>query len=111
MALSSSVCKSFAVAFAWTTLVCCQAISFFTHRTAKPKKIAEISNRLVAPKWIANAAVNTGPMSAPVVPPAAMNPNNRFACAELNVSTIKLQNTETMNKLNTLAQIKNARAT
>jgi hypothetical protein len=49
-------------------------------------------------------SVISGPISAPVVPPAAITPNRRWVCATLNSSSRKLQNTETMNRFSTLIQ-------
>jgi len=39
-----------------------------------------------------------------------MNPNSRLPCSERKMSTMKLQNTDTTNRLKTLSQMKNARA-
>jgi hypothetical protein len=43
--------------------------------------------------------------------PAAMMPNKRLACSVENLSAMKLQKTETTNKLYTLAQLKKILAT
>ena len=48
---------------------------------------------------------------APTVPPAVMKANRRFAWSEVNISDIKLQNTETTNKLKTPTHIKKPLAT
>ena len=48
-----------------------------------------------------NRAVN-GPTNAPNVPPAAMKPNNRLVCSRSNISSRKLQNTDTSIRLRTL---------
>ena len=42
--------------------------------------------------------VSSGPAIAPSAPPAAINAKNRVACCGKNTSTIKLQNTEIMNR-------------
>ena len=41
------------------------------------------------------------------MPPIAINGNMRRACALSKMSAIKLQNSDTTNKLNTLVQMKN----
>ena len=46
---------------------------------------------------------------APTVAPAAMKPNSRLPCSELNRSTIIAQNTDTTNRLNTDVQTKKTR--
>ena len=53
----------------------------------------------------------TGPSSAPAVPPAPMKPNRRLPCSAVNRSAMNDQNTATANRLNTLTQTKNTRAT
>src|SRR6056297_1856654 len=80
-------------------------------KTAQPRPAAEIGRRLVGPSGIARTAVTAGPARAPAVPPAAMKPNRRLAWALLKISAMKLQKTETMNRLKTLVQMKKARAT
>ena len=78
--------------------------------TDQPSSRAEISSRFSSPSLAASSAVIAGPASAPTVPPAAMNPNSRCAWRSLKISTMKLQNTETTNRLNTLNQMKKALA-
>ena len=53
----------------------------------------------------AKIKVIVGPMIAPKLLPAAMNPKSLFACSLLKISAIKLQNTDIFNKLKTLTQI------
>lgn len=45
------------------------------------------------------------------MPPAPMKPNSRLPCSAVNRSAMNDQNTATANKLNTLSQTKNIRAT
>ena len=52
-----------------------------------------------------------GPSSAPAVPPAPMKPNSRLPCSASYKSAMNDQNTATANRLNTLTQTKNTRAT
>ncbi|MNE47883.1 hypothetical protein D3C80_1423100 [compost metagenome] len=49
------------------------------------------------------------PMMPPVVAPAASSPNSRLPCSLSKISTMKDQNTETTNRLNTETQMKKAR--
>jgi hypothetical protein len=55
--------------------------------------------------------VMTGPSNAPAVPPAPIKPNSRLPCSAVNRSAMNDQNTATANRLNTLTQTKNTRAT
>ena len=48
--------------------------------------------------------VVSGPTSAPSVPPAAMKPNSRRTCSLENISSRKLQNTDTRIRFSTLMQ-------
>ena len=68
-------------------------------------------NRLTGPSGTASATVTTGPSKAPADPPAAMKPNNRLPCSLCHRSAMNDQNTDTANRLNTLIQTKNTRAT
>ena len=79
------------------------------HNTEQVRIKADINNSGPSPTASTRLLVMMGPLMAPAVPPAAINANNRFACPWLYTSFIKLQNKETMNILNTLTQIKNAR--
>ncbi len=45
------------------------------------------------------------------MPPAPIKPNSRLPCSAVNKSAMNDQNTATANKLNTLTQTKNTRAT
>ena len=63
--------------------------------TAHPINAAEISSRLGTPSCLTRAAVITGPVIAPMLPPAAMAPNRRLALSLSNTSVMKLQNTLT----------------
>jgi hypothetical protein len=51
--------------------------------------------------------VSNGPVTAPTVPATAMMGNRRRDCSSLQMSAMKLQNTDTTNRLNTLTQTKN----
>ena len=77
---------------------------------AAARKAAETSSRFAVPSGAAASAVIVGPAMAPQLPPAAMAPYRRAACAASNRSAMKLQNTDTTNRLNTLTQTKNAGA-
>ena len=50
-------------------------------RIASARNPADTSSIPFAPTSVTNSAVSAGPVSAPAVPPAAMNPYSRFACA------------------------------
>ena len=78
--------------------------------TAAPSSAAESGSRLIGPTRSASTAVSPGPTIAPRLPPAAIRPNSRRACVCENTSFITLQNSEMTNRLNTLTQMKNARA-
>ena len=54
--------------------------------------------------------VNSGPMMAPALPPAAIGPNSRLASSPRKTSAMKLQKTDTTNMLKTLSQTKNVAA-
>ncbi len=60
---------------------------------------------------LASSTVIAGPASAPAEPPAAMKPKRRLPCSLVQRSAMKDQNTETANRLKTLIQTKNTRAT
>ena len=45
-----------------------------------------------------------GPTMPPMVPPAAMKPNSRFAWAREKMSAMKVQNTEMISRLKVLTQ-------
>jgi hypothetical protein len=59
------------------------------------------SNPLV-PTRCTNNDVTTGPAIAPRLPPAVIAGNSRADWVDVKISTIKLQNTDTMNRLTTL---------
>ncbi len=77
-------------------------------RTAANSMAAESGSRFAGPIAGASVAVMIGPTSAPALPPAEMKPYSRRACSLRNRSAMKLQNTDTTNRLNTLTQMKNA---
>src|SRR6266566_5298585 len=79
--------------------------------SASPRKPQDTSSSFAVPRAAASDAVSAGPASAPQLPPAEMKPNSRAACSGRNRSVIRLQNTETTNRLNTLTQTKKQRAT
>src|SRR4029077_18713248 len=79
--------------------------------SARARNAADTSRRLAVPSGAARTAVKVGPASAPQLPPAEMKPNRRAACAGWNRSAIRLQKSETTNRLNTLTHTKNTRAT
>ena len=79
--------------------------------TAIPSSPAETSSRFAGPSGSTSSVVSKGPQMAPAVPPAAMKPNSRRACRLVKMSVMKLQKTDTTNRLKTLVQMKNARAT
>jgi hypothetical protein len=79
-------------------------------KSAAPSSAAEIKSRLTVPRGTASTTVTAGPAMVPRVPPAAMNPNRRRPRSLPKMSAIKLQKTETTNKLKTLVQMKKARA-
>src|SRR5229473_6107481 len=68
---------------------------------------AEMRIRLATPTHPTALAAIIGPAIAPQLPPAAMVPYRRAAWALSKRSDMKLQNTETTNRLNTLSQTKN----
>jgi hypothetical protein len=65
---------------------------------------------LTSPNAVASNAVVPEPVMAPVLAPPAMKANMRLACSRSNRSAMKLQNTDTTNRLNTLTQTKKTRA-
>ncbi len=87
-----------------------QSRSRVTASIVTSRKPADTSSIPFAPTSVTNSAVSEGPASAPAVPPAAMKPYRRFACAVSKRSAIRLQNTLTANRLNTDTQTKKARA-
>ncbi|MNG12140.1 hypothetical protein D3C84_957340 [compost metagenome] len=58
--------------------------------------------------WI-RLEVIAEPKRPPIVAPAASSPNSRLPCSLSKISTMKDQNTETTNRLNTETQMKKAR--
>ena len=68
-------------------------------------------SRLCGPSGTDSAMVITGPSRAPAVPPAPMKPNSRLPCSLVKRSAMNDQNTATANRLKTLTQTKNTRAT
>ena len=77
---------------------------------ALPSSAADTSRRFGMPIAGASHAVSPGPTIAPRLPPAEMKPKSRRAASVANTSAMKLQNTDTTNRLNTLTQTKNAGA-
>ena len=65
---------------------------------------AASSSRPLSPSRPTSSRVSSGPAIDPILPPAAISANSRVACAAVNISTIRLQNTEIMNRLATLNQ-------
>src|SRR5207245_9335521 len=78
---------------------------------ARPRKPQESNSRFAVPSGAASKAVSVGPASAPQLPPADTKPKRRSACCGRNKSTMRLQNSDTTNRLKTLTQMKKARAT
>jgi hypothetical protein len=76
--------------------------------TATPSSVAETTSSGATPITSTRARVSAGPASAPQVPATAMTGNRRLACSLLQMSAMKLQNTDTTNRLNTLTQTKNS---
>src|SRR6266446_1501597 len=79
--------------------------------SARPRKPQDISSKFADPNGAASKAVSVGPASAPQLPPAERKPNRRAACSGRNKSTMRLQKSDTTNRLKTLTQTKKARAT
>src|SRR6185436_20694656 len=52
-----------------------------TQPVAASRKAPETSSRFTGPRGTASSVVTAGPAIAPEVPPAAMNPYRRRACA------------------------------
>src|SRR5690606_535753 len=75
--------------------------------TATPSSAADTSSSGATPSDVTSVRVSAGPASAPAVPATAMIGNSRRACAGTQMSDMKIQNTETTNRLNTLTQTKN----
>src|SRR2546422_597631 len=79
--------------------------------SARPRKPQDSSSKFAVPNGAASKAVSVGPASAPQLPPAERKPNRRAACSGRNKSTMRLQKSDTTNRLKTLTQTKKARAT
>src|SRR5438093_4759199 len=79
--------------------------------TARPRKRQDTSSKFAVPNGAASSAVSVGPASTPQLPPADTKPKRRSACSGRNKSSMRLQKSDTTNKLKTLTQTKNARAT
>jgi hypothetical protein len=73
-------------------------------------KAADTSSRPCTPTACTDRAVIVGPTSAPLLPPAAIMPNRRRACACSKLSAMAVQNKETTTRLKTLTQTKRASA-
>src|ERR1700679_1523954 len=82
-----------------------------TQNSANSRNTMATNSRLVGPSGTETPTVIAGPSRVPAVPPAPMNPNSRLPCSLVNRSAISDQNTATTNRLNTLTQTKNTRAT
>ena len=87
------------------------ASSRWAQTTASSSRSAATISRFTGPSGTASSTVTAGPSSAPADPPAAMKPNRRLPDSLVHTSAMKDQNTETANRLNTLIQTKNTRAT
>ena len=70
-----------------------------THHTVASRNAAETRSRWVVPSGFTSQVVRKGPASAPALPPAAMNPKSRLPCSWRKMSAMKLQKTETTNRL------------
>ena len=79
--------------------------------TASSRNITAAIIRFTGPSGTESQIVMIGPSSAPAVPPAPMNPKSRLPCSDVNRSAMNDQNTATANRLKTLTQTKNTRAT
>ncbi len=75
--------------------------------TAITSSDADTASSGATPITSTSARVSVGPATAPAVPATAMIGNSRRACSSLQMSAMKLQNTDTTNRLNTLTQTKN----
>src|SRR6266849_1483957 len=84
-----------------------QRASIATQAMLAARTAAEMRIRLATPTHPTALAAIIGPAIAPQLPPAAMVPYRRAAWALSKRSDMKLQNTETTNRLNTLSQTKN----
>ena len=81
-------------------------------RAANPaisSSAADTSNRFVGPMTPTRPDVRLEPVTAPIVPPAPMNPKSRFPWAVENTSVMTDQNIETAHKLNTAVHTKKTR--
>ena len=78
-----------------------------THASAMPSSDADTTNNGATPITSTRLRVSIGPVIAPAVPASAMMGNNRRDCSMFQMSDMKLQNTDTTNRLNTLTQTKN----
>src|SRR5262245_17409166 len=79
--------------------------------TANSRNTAAAIIRFTGPNGTDSQIVMIGPSNAPAVPPAPINPNSRLPCSDVKRSAMNDQNTATANRLNTLTQTKNTRAT
>ena len=84
-----------------------QRPSSTTQATAMPSSDADTTSSGATPITSTSARVSIGPATAPAVPATAMIGNRRRDCSSLQMSAMKLQNTDTTNRLNTLTQTKN----
>src|SRR6201993_2248443 len=85
--------------------------SRYTQNTASSRNTMAAINRLTGPSGTERPMVMAGPNRPPAVPPAPMKPNKRWPCSLVKTSAMNDQNTATANRLNTLTQTKNTRAT
>ncbi len=81
--------------------------SFNRSARARLRVIAETTSKGATPRIFTSSEVTVGPNSAPPMPPSAISGNNRRAWPLSKTSAMKLQNSETTNRLNTLTQTKN----
>ena len=86
-------------------------VSAMMQTSARPRKPQDTSSKFAVPSGAARKAVSVGPASAPQLPPAERKPNRRADCSGRNKSAMRLQKSDTTNRLKTLTQTKKARAT
>src|SRR5690606_3283265 len=79
-----------------------------TQPSATPSNDADTSSSGATPIMPTRPRVSPGPATAPQVPASAISGNRRRDCATLQMSVMKIQNTDTTNRLKTLTQTKNS---
>ena len=70
-----------------------------TPNTAISSRIAAPNSKKIGDTCRASPAVTLDPTIAPIEAPAAIRPNSRLPCSDVNRSTFICQKTETTNKL------------